>query len=84
MSRVIVHIDRLVLRGIQAEDRHRIAAGLQQALKGLFADRGAMPRLKAIADAPGLKVSGVRVAHRSAPVRLGEAVGRGIGKEMLK
>ena len=84
MSRVIVHIDRLVLRGIRAEDRHRVAAGLQQQLKGVFADREAIPRLKAIADAPGRKVSGVRVAHRSAPTRLGEAIGRGIGKGMLK
>lgn len=84
MSRVIVHIDRLVLRGFRVEDRHRIAAGLQQELEQVLANRVGNSQWNAIGNAPSLKVSGLRIANRSTPQRIGETVGHGIGKELRK
>ncbi len=84
MNRVIVHIDRLVLRGFAAAERDRIAAGLRQELGRVFADGAALARWRAMGDAPALKVSGVHIAHRPLPRQVGEAVGQGIGKGMRK
>lgn len=84
MSRVVVHIDRLVLQGFRAHDRHQIAAGLQQELGRVFAGREAVSRLRATGDMSGLKVGDVRITQRSTPKRIGEAVGQRIGKEARK
>jgi hypothetical protein len=39
MTRVVVHIDRLVLRGFRHEDKHAFAEGLQEEISRLFADK---------------------------------------------
>ena len=82
MKRVVVHIDRLVLKGFRHEDRHAVAAGLQQELERVFADRDAVSVLSAMGDRPRLRVGGVNIAHGSPPQRVGEHVARGIGKEI--
>ena len=84
MSRVIVHIDRLVLSGFRAEDRHAIAAGLQQQLGQVFAARDAVSLFKARGETARLKVGGVHIEHGLKPQRVGENVARGIGKEIKK
>ena len=84
MKRVVVHIDRLVLKGFRPEDRHAIAAGLQQELGRVFADREAASLLMARGDVPRLQVGGVPIEDGSKPQRVGESVGRGIGKEITK
>jgi hypothetical protein len=42
MKRVVVHVDRLLLKGFRHEDRHTIAVGLQRELGRVFADREAV------------------------------------------
>ena len=84
MKRVVVHIDRLVLKGFRHEDRLAIAAGLQQELGRVFADRDAVSLLRAMGDVPRLQVGGVHIEQRPRPQRVGESVAQGIGKEIKK
>ena len=84
MKDVLVHIDRLVLKGFRPEDRHAIAAGLQQELGRVFADQEAVSLLRAIGNVPRLQVSSVPVGHGSKPQRVGESVAQGIGREIKK
>ena len=84
MKRVVVHIDRLVLKGFRPEDRHAIAVGLQQELGRVFADREAVSLLSAMGDVSRLQVGGVPIEQGSKPQRIGENVARGIGKEINK
>ena len=82
MKRVVVHIDRLVLKGFRHEDRHAVAAGLRQELENVFAERETVSLLSALGDVPRLRVSGVHIEHGSPPQRVGEQVAQGIGKEI--
>ena len=84
MKRVVVHVDRLVLKGFRHEDRHAVAVGLQQELGRVFADRGAVSLLRAMGDVPRLQVDGVQFEPGSKPQRVGENVAQGIGKEIKK
>ena len=84
MKRVVVHIDRLVLKGFRHEDRHAIAVGLGQELGRVFADREAVSLLRARGDLSRLQVGGVPIGQGSTPQRFGESVGQGIGKEIRK
>ena len=84
MKRVVVHVDRLVLKGFRHEDRHAIAAGLKQELGRVFADREAVSLLRAREDVSRLQVGGVPVEQGSRPQRVGENVAQGIGKEIRK
>jgi hypothetical protein len=84
MKRVVVHIDRLVLKGFCHEDQHAVAAGLRQELERVFADRETVSRLSAVGDVPQLQVGGVHIEHGSKPQRVGENVAHGIGKEIKK
>ena len=84
MKRVVVHIDRLVLKGFRPEDRHAIAAGLQQELGRVFADREAVSLLSAMGDVQRLQVGGVPIEQGARPQRVGESVAQGVGKEIKK
>ena len=84
MKHVVVHIDRLVLKGLRPEDRHAIAVGLQQELGRVFTDRDAVSLLRARGDVSRLQVGGVPVGQDSKPQRVGESVAQGIGKEIRK
>ena len=84
MKRVIVHIDQLVLNGFRAEDRHAIAAGLQQQLGQVFAARDAVSLLKDRGDTARLQVGGVHIEHGLMPQRIGANVAREIHKEIKK
>jgi hypothetical protein len=84
MKRVVVHIDRLVLKGFRHEDRYAIATGLQQELGCVFADREAVSLLRAMGDVSQLQVGGVSIEHGSRPQRVGENVAQGIGREIRK
>ena len=84
MKRVAVHIDRLVLKGFRPEDRYAIAAGLQEELGRVFADREAVSLLRTAGAVPRLQVGGVPIEHGSTPKRVGESVAQGIGREIRK
>jgi hypothetical protein len=84
MTRVVVRIDRLVLRGFRYDERHAIALGLQQELGRVFGDREAVPHLGAAEDRPRLSVGGVHLELGLKPQRIGANVAQGIGREIRK
>lgn len=84
MRRVVLHIDRLVLKGFRYQDRHAIAMGLQRELRRVFAGREAASPLAALADVSQLQVGGVRIEPGSKPLRVGERIAHGIGREMKR
>ena len=84
MRRVVIHIDRLVLNGFRFEDRHAIAAGLQQELSRLLADPQAVQGLTGLGDISRLQVGRMHIAQSSKPQRVGAQVAQGIGKEFKK
>lgn len=84
MKRVVVHIDRLVLKGFRHGDRHAIALGLQDELGRVFGDREAIQHLSAVGDTSCLPVGGVYIEHGLMPQRIGVKVARAIHKEIKK
>ena len=82
MKRIVLHIDRLVLKGYRHEDRHGIAEGLQHELARLFADPQAAQQLTASGDVSRLRVGSVRIGQDANPQRIGLQVAQGIGKGM--
>jgi hypothetical protein len=77
MKRVVVHIDRLVLKGFRREDRHAIAAGLQQELGRVFAGRRRLFGLREMGDVSRLQVNGVEFEQGAKPQRVGRERGAG-------
>jgi hypothetical protein len=84
MKRVVVHIDSLVLKGFRHEDRHAIAAGLQQELSRLLADSHAVQGLAGPGNISRLQVGRMHISRGSKPQRVGAQVAQGIGKELKR
>jgi hypothetical protein len=84
MKRVLVHIDRLVLKGFGQQDRHAIALGLQEELGRVFGDRDCVQHLSTVGDTARLPVGAVHVGHGSVPQRIGVTVAREIHKAIKK
>jgi hypothetical protein len=84
MRRVIVHIERLVLKDFRREDRDAIAAGLEQELGRVFADRAAVSLLGAMGDVPRLQLGGVNIAYGASAQGIGESVAQRVGQEVKK
>lgn len=84
MKRVILHIDRLVLKGFRNEDRHGIAEGLQQELTRQFADPLAAQQFTVSGDMSRLRVGSVQIAQGAKPQSIGLQVAQGIGEGIKK
>lgn len=84
MKRVVVHIDRLVLRGFAASDGDGIALGLRQELGRLLADPAMANRLAAGGNVARLRLGAVPIQRGAAPCEIGTGVGRGIGDGMMR
>ena len=84
MKRVLVHIDRLVLKGFRHEDRHAIALGLQEELGRVFADREAVSHSRALGYFSQPEVPGLRIAHGAVPQSIGVQVAQSIFKGFKK
>lgn len=85
MTRVLVHIERLVLQGFAPEDRHGVAQGLQAELARRLSAGDAASRLRALGalgDVPRLPVPAVTLPQGASPQRVGQGVARGIGREI--
>lgn len=74
MSRVVVHIERLVLEGFAPDERAAIAAGLQQELGRLLQTPEAARQLAALGHVAALRVAPVR--GRAASEAAADASGR--------
>lgn len=76
MTRLVLHIDRLVLRGIDPHDAQSIAAALQAELQRRLATPGGADTLVEGGDRARLRLETHAVAQ--APARRGRALGRAI------
>ena len=83
--RVIVNIERLVLKGFRYEDRHAIAAAVQAELMRVLSAPETAQRLTELGYVPRMSIGNVNVgiqcaaASRSA-LRPAAAIGKGLTK----
>jgi hypothetical protein len=82
MTRIVVHIDRLLLKGFGHSDRHAIAGGLRQELGRLLAAPGAAPHAASITDAAHRKAKSVPIGWGAQPPAIGAAAARSIVREL--
>lgn len=80
VTRISVHIDRLVLTGVDPADRRAVADGLQRALAEALAAPDGAPGLSELASVSRLRAGTVTVAPGTRAGRLGTEVGAHIGK----
>jgi hypothetical protein len=80
MRRVVVHIDRLVLKGVRREDRNSLAEGLRQELTLQFAEPGIAMHLPSETHVPRLHGGRIRLGPVVAPASIGARAARRIAK----
>lgn len=79
MSRVIVHVERLVLNGFAAAERPLIAHGVQRELARLFAEPGMAHHASLLSGRAPLR-NNIRLAAPDKPGQVGRAAARAIAK----
>jgi hypothetical protein len=84
MKPVLVNIENLVLKGFRYEDRHAIAAALQDELARLLAAPETAARLANLGQVPRLSVDTFSIAAHPQPRQIGVATGRAIAQGLLK
>jgi len=84
MKRVVVHIDRMVLKGLRNADAHAIGEGMRGELARLFADPAAGERLTSLGHVSSLHAGKVRLGHVTEPQQLGISAGRAAAKGILR
>jgi hypothetical protein len=82
MRRIVLHVDRLVLRSFRYEDRDAIADGLQVELARLFAEPDTAARLMNIDNTAHLQVGNVSVRHGEKPTSVGVQAAQGIARSI--
>ena len=77
---VDVHVERLVLDGIDLPQRDRAAlkASVSAELAHLLADGGLSPALRAGGAVPSLPAGGIQLAAQSGPTHLGQQIARAV------
>ena len=78
--RVVVTIDRLVLKGVRYEDRHDFSQGLREQLAQVFSEPGLVERLRETGSISRLRVGPVTTSAEAKPRQNGIATANGIGK----
>jgi hypothetical protein len=78
VKRVVLHVDRLVLKGFPAEHRDALAHGLRAELGRLLAEPAMAERLAAVGNVERIRPSNARVAPDAAPRTTGASVARAI------
>ena len=77
--KLVLHIDRLALRGFAREDRHAIVAGLHDALARQLAEPGAAAGLSRMPPVqPLLRIGGIGLGHGLPASSVGERLAGGI------
>jgi hypothetical protein len=79
MSRIVLHVDALLLRGVRRQDRAAVAEAIRGELARVLQGPGMAARLRQRALVDRLHVPAVRIAAGGAPA-MGRAVARGIGR----
>lgn len=83
MTRLVLHVDRLVLRGIDGADPRALAAGLQAELQQLLSAPGAVQALVATGDQARVRGAPVPVP-RDAGRQAGQAIATSIAKGVAR
>jgi hypothetical protein len=83
-SRVVLHVERLVLNGFAAGDQAAVAAGLQHELQRLLAERAATVPWTTGVDLPRLRVGTVQVRAGMSAGDIGTQAARGIGRGLAR
>jgi hypothetical protein len=84
MKRVIVNIESLVLKGFRYEDRHAIAAAVQDEVGRALAAPDAAARIAQLGSTPNLRIGNVNVAAGAKPQEVAAATGRAVGQGLIK
>jgi hypothetical protein len=84
MKRVIVHIDRLVLKGFRQEDRQAIAEGLRRELTRLLAYPTTTNRLGSLGNVARLQAGQIHPARDAKPQQVGVLAGRAIDRGLKR
>ena len=84
MKRVIVNIDSLVLKGFRYEDRHTIAAAVQEEITRVLAAPDAASHVAQLGSTPQMRIGNVSVGANAKPQQVGTATGRAVGKGLIK
>ena len=83
MKRLVLHVERLVLRGVPYPDRHAIANALQAELSRLLARPEAdSSRIAAVDSAPPARPVAAPIARDATPAQLGRAVAGAVGSRI--
>ena len=80
MKRIVLHVDRLVLRGWRGVDARAVGAALRGELARWLADPAARERLAARGDVRALQLGKVRVEHEATPARIARSLARSIAR----
>jgi hypothetical protein len=84
MRRVIVNIDSLVLKGFRYEDRHAVAAAVQDEITRALGAPDAGARIAQLGSTPKLRIGDVNVEANAKPQQVGAATGRAVGQRLIK
>jgi len=82
MTRIVVHIDRLVLTGIDRNDAATVAAGMQAELQRLLAEPGINRALTDTGHRLRIRVGAVPVAPGTTAQAMGRAIAGGVAQGM--
>ena len=78
MKRVVLHIDRLVLRRVRPEDRHAFAEGLRAELAGMLGDPTTATSISRAGTIARLRAGRVPVPPGTSPREAGAGAARRI------
>jgi hypothetical protein len=83
VRRVIVHIDRLVLRGVRYEGRQALAEGLQAELARVLSGRATPAGIGPFRKAGTVDAGRLSVRRSASPATIGAKAAQSIGKAIL-
>jgi hypothetical protein len=83
MKRVHIHIDRLVLRGVDQADRRAVAAAMEQELSRRLGVRGVPEQLAGLGHRDRLPAARVTTAAGSKPAVIGAGAGGGVANALV-
>jgi hypothetical protein len=84
MKRVVLHIDRLILKGLGNTNPHAIGEGMRGELARLLADPAAGERLASLGHVSRLGAGRISFAQDVKPQWLGISIGHAIAKGMSR
>lgn len=83
MTRIVVHIDRLILRGVPSASRQAVGDALRRELARALSAPDAVARAAMLGSRARLRATLRGTTLTATPRELGRATGRAIGAELL-